>query len=814
MRFEIARKIDSRRMWQLIGYGLMIIAILFSSNFPLPVRAASAAPQAQPVAHLPYSTKLLEQGATPTSTALPTPTASGKRNKPTPAPAPTKGATSPRPLYSGPGAPVTFVNSDLVHILDNTQADVYPSTISVSGINGTVLAATVQLNDFSHEYTDDIDMILVGPTGQKTILMSDAGGSFFMLGYNLTFDDAASSSLPAGAFTKNGTYKPTDLNDHESVCSGSASDAFPAPAPSGPYPTTLSVFNGVNPNGNWQLFIVDDCTDFAGSLRGWSLTLYVQQPAIAPYTGSSQSASITTNFATPLQAQVKDGNGNPLTGNLVTFTAPASGASGTFAGGSTVYTGTTDASGLVTATTFTANTIVGSYTVTATASGIANPATFALTNTVGAANSVSVVSGADQSVMLTTAFSAPLVAKVTDSYGNPLSSLPITFAAPASGASGTFAGGSTVYTGTTDASGLVTATTFTANTIAGSYTVSATVSGVAASANFTLTNLAGTPNSISPVGGGGQSAQVNTIFSQPLVAKVTDSFDNPVSNIAVTFAAPASGASGTFAGGSAVYTGTTDASGTVTTTFTANTIVGSYTVSATVNGVATPAIFSLTNQCNPLMVTFGGDDGSCSTLRSAILYANTLLVSHDVTITVSTSVITVTSPLPTLQNPPGYSLILDGGCVASAGRGVPQTQLKAGAANLGTGLQLQNYIKVQGFKITGFSSAGVEMNGSNTLSCSWVGTADGTTAAPNGGAGVSIIGNNNTVGGSNTTDGVLISGNTDVGLGLSGGTGNLAQNVWIGLAQDGTTALRNGQGGLKVSAGAQLRLGTGNRIRS
>lgn len=139
---------------------------------------------------------------------------------------------------------------------------------------------------------------------------------------------------------------------------------------------------------------------------------------------------------------------------------------------------------------------------------------------------------------------------------------------------------------------------------------------------------------------------------------------------------------------------------------------------------------------------------------------------------------------------------------------------KAGAANLGTGLLLQNYIKVQGFKITGFSGAEVEMNGSNTLSCSWIGTADGTTADPNGGAGVSIIGNNNTVGGPNATDGVLISGNSDVGLGLSSGTGNLAQNVWIGLAKDGTTALLNGKGGLKVSVGAQLRLGTGNRIHS
>jgi hypothetical protein len=51
--------------------------------------------------------------------------------------------------------------------------------------------------------------------------------------------------------------------------------------------------------------------------------------------GSSQSASINTSFAAPLTATLTDLNGNPLAGVLVTFAAPTSGASGTFAGGVT-----------------------------------------------------------------------------------------------------------------------------------------------------------------------------------------------------------------------------------------------------------------------------------------------------------------------------------------------------------------------------------------------------------------------------------------------------------------------------------------------
>jgi len=49
--------------------------------------------------------------------------------------------------------------------------------------------------------------------------------------------------------------------------------------------------------------------------------------------GTPQSATINTAFATQLQATVRDAGNNPLNGVTVTFNAPGSGASGTFAGG-------------------------------------------------------------------------------------------------------------------------------------------------------------------------------------------------------------------------------------------------------------------------------------------------------------------------------------------------------------------------------------------------------------------------------------------------------------------------------------------------
>jgi len=79
---------------------------------------------------------------------------------------------------------------------------------------------------------------------------------------------------------------------------------------------------------------------------------------------------------------VKDTGNNPLQGQTVLFTAPAAGASGTFAGGGVTATAVTNASGIAVAPAFTANATPGNYTVTATIAGAASGANFALTNAV------------------------------------------------------------------------------------------------------------------------------------------------------------------------------------------------------------------------------------------------------------------------------------------------------------------------------------------------------------------------------------------------------------------------------------------------
>ena len=96
--------------------------------------------------------------------------------------------------------------------------------------------------------------------------------------------------------------------------------------------------------------------------------------------------------------------------------------------------------------------------------------------------------------------------------------------------------------------------------------------------------------------GSGQSTGPLTAFSAPLVATVTaNNPSEPVAGGLVTFTAPPSGASATLSGSPA----TISATGTASVTAAANSIIGSYTVSATASGITTPASFSLTNMWVP-----------------------------------------------------------------------------------------------------------------------------------------------------------------------------------------------------------------------
>jgi hypothetical protein len=131
----------------------------------------------------------------------------------------------------------------------------------------------------------------------------------------------------------------------------------------------------------------------------------------------------------------------------------------------------------------------------------------------------------------------------------------------------------------------------TANGIAGSYTVTALAPGGGILFVFSITNIAPAPASVAVVTGSPQSAAVGAAFPTALTVVVRDASSNPVPNIVVSFSAPGSGASATLSTPTAITNGSGDASIAAT----ANHVLGSYSVTASVTGVATPATFSLAN---------------------------------------------------------------------------------------------------------------------------------------------------------------------------------------------------------------------------
>jgi hypothetical protein len=104
-----------------------------------------------------------------------------------------------------------------------------------------------------------------------------------------------------------------------------------------------------------------------------------QVVGLTAVSGSSQSAASGKTFSSPLMATVTTA-GVLTGGEKVTFTAPASGASGTFANGTVTETDVTDSEGVAKSSTLTANGVGGTYTVTAAVPGAPSPVSFSLTN--------------------------------------------------------------------------------------------------------------------------------------------------------------------------------------------------------------------------------------------------------------------------------------------------------------------------------------------------------------------------------------------------------------------------------------------------
>jgi subtilisin-like proprotein convertase family protein len=176
-------------------------------------------------------------------------------------------------VAAGGSGTQTFSAPGAITINDNASATPYPKSVTVSGMSGNTSKVVVTLNGLTHTCGRDLDVLLVGPGGQKAMLMSDAGACLAISsGTNVTFDAAAAAAVPQSTAITTGTYRPVDYT----IPTGSA-DTFPAPAPAAPWPADLAAFNGASPNGDWKLFVRDDAGADVGTIAGgYSLTITTQ----------------------------------------------------------------------------------------------------------------------------------------------------------------------------------------------------------------------------------------------------------------------------------------------------------------------------------------------------------------------------------------------------------------------------------------------------------------------------------------------------------------------------------------------------------
>jgi CSLREA domain-containing protein len=197
-----------------------------------------------------------------------------------------------------------FENQTNIAINADGAADVYPSTMTVAYVPFIMFSMRVTVYDYVTAVPANVSFLLVGPGGQKFILMANAGGLSSSGPATLTFLDTAGQIVPFNGPLATGDFEPTSFN--------SVAD-FPAPAPAGPYNLPGSTiggtgaqmmggspggtFIGTDPNGTWKLYVREQAppppfapSTVVGNISGWGIEFIGATSATAFISGRVTTA--------------------------------------------------------------------------------------------------------------------------------------------------------------------------------------------------------------------------------------------------------------------------------------------------------------------------------------------------------------------------------------------------------------------------------------------------------------------------------------------------------------------------------------------
>jgi hypothetical protein len=401
--------------------------------------------------------------------------------------------------------------------------------------------------------------------------------------------------------------------------------------------------------------------------------------------GDHGSGVAGSALATPLTVAVETADHLPLENFGVTFAVTEGGGTLSATSARTDVLGRAEV-GLTLGTV----TGVDNAVVTASAPG-ATGVSFTLSTTADLPAVVTPGAAAVPEGVVATMLPQPLVATVTDRFGNAVGNAPISFAVTAGG------GELSVTSTQTDAEGEA-RSLLTLGTVAGIDTVEARV-GTLAPARFTAQATPDLPAQLAATGGG--SAVAGTTLPQPLIVNVHDRFGNPTPGATVGFVVTAGG------GAASTVNTVADAQGQAQSTWTLGAQVGANTLEVRSPGLASVALSATGTVGSEAQVAVSSGNG-----QSAAVATN---LAAPLTVTVKDA---NSNPRP--NTTVSFVVTSNNGAPTSATAvtnavGVAQTTFKVGTA---AGPNLVE-ARVSGlspavFAATGFAGAPTQLTGSGS----------------------------------------------------------------------------------------------------
>jgi protocatechuate 3,4-dioxygenase beta subunit len=365
---------------------------------------------------------------------------------------------------SGNASAPTFTANDTAGSYTITATSAYgsvsfSSTNSAAGIPATITpqSSAIQSTTVNSDYAQPLSVRVLDAGGNPvsgamvTFTLGTAGGG------------GSPGVSSAGASFADGSAQTTATTDSDGIAT---SPQFTANGTIGPFTATATVANAPEP-ASFRL----------ENLPG-------KRERLTTLGSPKRAATVEHRYSHSLRVLVREANGSPQAGATITFTLGAGAGAGagasagaSFAAGTSTATATTGIHGVATSPSITAGSVAGTFTATATATTTTSTAHFTLSNHAGKPATITAGIAAAEATQAGTPFVIALAVTVTDAHGNKVPGALVTFTAPASGASGSFATRTHPRTVTvrTDAGGIAVAPPFIADTQPGGYVVIATI---------------------------------------------------------------------------------------------------------------------------------------------------------------------------------------------------------------------------------------------------------------------------------------------------------------------------------------------------